>query len=318
MRLILCLLFVLLMATGASAQQYRNEFGFRTDNDSYLFNGSDRYYTNGLFLYFNHGLKINADSSSLANKILGFEIGQKMFNSQSGDIPYLFYYDRPFAGYLYGEVNLNLLYKNESNLKLIAQFGTTGHASLAQNAQQAIHHLFGQYGLDGWQYQIPNNAELNLSAEYNRLLTRGRGVDLSLTSYANLGNGFTGAGVGPLLRLGRFNQLYFSQTTRSTVSANSNIAPLTHSELFFYLKPQFNWVAYDATIEGGIGQKDDFPTPGTFRHIEPAIFSQQIGGVYSTRRWVYEIYVLFETKDTKEMVLNGHQWGAVEVLYKFN
>jgi len=318
MRFVLCSLFILLIVTGASAQEYRNQFGFRSDNDSYLLNGSDRYYTNGLFLYFNHGLKVNTDSSSLANKILGFEAGQKMFNAQSGSVPYIFYDDRPFAGYLYGAVNLNLLYKNESNLKLTAQVGVVGPSSLAEKAQQAVHHLFGQYDLDGWQYQIPDNVELNLSAEYNRLLTRGKSVDLSLTSYANLGNGFTGAGVGPLVRIGKFNQLYFSQTTRSTVTANSNVKPLNSSEFFFYYKPQFNWVGYDATIQGGIGQQDKFYYPGSFRHIEPVIFSQQVGAVYSTHRWVYEAYALFETKDTKEMVREGHQWGTVEILYKFN
>src|ERR1700761_2233195 len=102
MRSLFYLLLLMLIGLSVSAQEYRNEFGFRTDNDSYLFNGSDRYYTNGLFIYFNHALKIKPDSTSLQNKILGFEIGQKIYNPQSGVIPYAFYDDRPFAGYLYG------------------------------------------------------------------------------------------------------------------------------------------------------------------------------------------------------------------------
>src|ERR1700743_2740955 len=141
---IFCLLMVL-MGSAAVAQSYRDEFVFRTDNDSYLPNRSDRYYTSGTFLYFNHALTIKKDSSALANKILGFEVGQKIFNPQSGVIPYVFYDDRPFAGYLYGAVNLNLLYKDESNLKLSAAFGVVGPASLAQQSQDFIHNLFGQY-----------------------------------------------------------------------------------------------------------------------------------------------------------------------------
>src|ERR1700743_2221037 len=107
MRSFLCFLCLLLVCSAASAQEYRNEFGFRTDNDSYLPVKSDRYYTNGLFIYFNHALKIKKDSSALANKILGFEVGQKIYNPQSGDIPDVIYDDRPFAGYLYANANLN-------------------------------------------------------------------------------------------------------------------------------------------------------------------------------------------------------------------
>lgn len=324
MRSFLCSVAIVLMSLGVSAQSYRNEFGFRTDNDSYLFNGSDRYYTNGLFFYFNHALNVKKDSSSLANKILGFEIGQKIYNPQSGVIPEVYYDDRPFAGYLYGAVNLNLLYKDESNLKLTAAFGVVGPASLAQQSQDFVHNLFGQYAADGWQYQIKDNVELNLSAEYNRLLTRGKGIDLSLAAYGNLGMGFTGAGIGPMVRLGRFNQLFFSESTQSTVTANTALKSLHNSELYFYIKPQFNWIAYDATIQGGLGQtnaalaENYFGTNDVTRHIEPLMYTQQIGGVYSSNRWVFDLYVLWETKDTKEMVHDWHQWGALQVLYKFN
>ena len=200
-----CLL-IFLSTTCAFAQTHRDEFGIQTDNDSYLLQGSDNYYTDGLFFYFRHALPVKGnDSTSLQNKILGFEFGQKIFNPQSGVITAAKFIDRPFAGYLYiGSTPKFIMYKNESNLKISARLGVVGPASGAEGVQNFVHNTFGFYHIKGWQYQVKNDPELNLSAEYNKLLARTNGVDMSLSAYANLGNGFTGAGVGPLLRIGNF------------------------------------------------------------------------------------------------------------------
>src|ERR1700756_2341747 len=121
-KLFTCLVFVF-CSVGVFAQTHSTEIGAETDNDSYLLQGSDRYYTDGIFLYYRHALKVN-ESSKLENKVLGFEFGQKIFNPQSGSIanangvdqPSLI--DRPFAAYLYVGASMNLLYKDESSLKL--------------------------------------------------------------------------------------------------------------------------------------------------------------------------------------------------------
>jgi lipid A 3-O-deacylase len=302
------------------AQSHRNEIGVETDNDSYLLQGSDRYYTDGIFLYFRHALKVKAsDSARLRNKVLGFEMGQKIFNPQSGSI----YYngadqprliDRPFAAYLYIGSTLNFLYKNESNLKIGAQIGVIGPDAFGRQIQNYVHDNFGFYHPSGWQYQINNEFELNLSAEYNRLIIRGSWIDLSLASYANLGNGFTGAGAGPMVRLGSFNQLFNSVSTQSTAIANNVTNSIHKHELFFYYKPLFNYVAYDATIQGGLF--DNHSGLEITRNKEPFIFSQQVGVAFSANRFVFDIAAIFHTLDDKEMV-QTHQWGTVTGLYRF-
>jgi len=320
MRLSFLLLFCFFYVAAAFAQTHRDEFGIQTDNDSYLLNGSDRYYTNGLFFYYRHALAVKSpDSTSLQNKILGFELGQKMYNPQSGVIPSAVFVDRPFAGYLYVASTLNLLYSNESNIKLSAQFGIVGPASLAQGAQELLHNAFGLYKIVGWQYQIQNNPELNLSVEYNKLLARASFIDLSLSSYANLGNGFTGAGAGPLLRIGNFNQLFNSESTQSTAIAANHVAPLHKSEFFIYYKPQVNVVAYDATIQGSLFVKhtnEYFNNTEITETPEPVILSNQVGAVYTTSRWVYDLSVTFHTKDDKAM-LQPDAWGSILVIYRF-
>lgn len=299
-----------------NAQTHRNEFGFQSDNDSFLAQGSDRYYTNGLFVFFRRGLTVK-DTTRFKNKVLGIELGQKIFNPASGQTPDRDMVDRPFAGYLYAGANLNYLYSNESNLKLGAQIGMVGPAALGRQAQEVIHNTFGFYELQGWEYQIRNNFQFNLSGEYNRLLGRaGKDADISLNTYANLGTGFTGAGAGFLVRLGNFNQLFNSVSTQSTAIKQRGFEPLNKHEFFFYLRPTLRYVAYDATIEGSLFNKSDNSVEVRLTR-KPVVFSQQFGVTYGGERWIFDLSAIFQTKDTKEM-LKAHQWGSATILYRFN
>src|ERR1700761_2591963 len=251
------------LCSSVFAQSHSNEIGIQSDNDSYLAQGSDRYYTDGIFIYYRHALSVNGNTN-LQNKVLGFETGQKIFNPQTGSISYNGvdnpgYIDRPFAAYLYVGSTLNFLYKNESNLKLSAQIGMVGPNAYGKQVQDYVHDNFGFYHPSGWEYQINNDFEINLSAAYNKLLARTSWIDVSLASYVNLGNGFSGAGVGPLVRLGSFNQLFNSVSTQSTAIKKANAAALHPYELYFYYKPLYNYVAYDATIQGGLFDKHDDP-----------------------------------------------------------
>ena len=319
---LLGLIIGLFITSGALAQSFTNEIGIQTDNDSYLLQGSDKYYTDGIFIYFRHAMHVKGgDSSKLQNKLLGFETGQKIFNPQSGSIfvngkdqPSLV--DRPFAGYLYIGSTLNLLYKNESNLKLSAQLGIIGPSAFGKQVQDFVHDNFGFYHPSGWEYQVDNNVVLNLSAEYNKLIARGQYIDVSLASYANMGNGFSGAGAGPLVRLGSFNQLFHSVSTQSTAIQNDNVAPLHNNEIFFYYKPQFNYVAYDATIQGGLFTNRSANSQEITLTKEPFIFSQQVGVAFTTRRFTFDINAIFHTIDVKQME-SSHQWASVTGVYRF-
>ena len=322
MKLKLLILSALLFSSiQVFAQSHSNEIGVETDNDSYLLRGSDRYYTDGIFIYFRHALAVDS-SSKLQNKVLGFEAGQKIFNPQTGNINVTGYYDdpsyidRPFAAYLYVGSTLNFLYSDESNLKLSAQFGIIGPSAYGKQVQTWVNKTLGFYTPAGWEYQIDNNAVLNLSAEYNRLLARTTGFDVSLSSYGNLGNGFSGAGLGPLFRFGNFNQLFNSVSTQSTVIRKNKKASLHQHELFFYYKPQINYVAYDATIQGGLFTKHNPNSMEVTSDKEPFILSNQLGVAFSTSRFVFDIAAIFHSKDDKEMA-RVHQWGAITGLYRF-
>ncbi|QNK62003.1 lipid A deacylase LpxR family protein [Pedobacter sp. PAMC26386] len=309
------LFFLLFFSSFAYSQSFKNEIGFKSDNDSYLAQGSDRYYTNGLFLYFRHATDQQKLKAGLEKKTYEISAGQMMFNPYSGYAPDPTKQDRPFAGYLYVGGTMNWFYSDESIISASAQIGTTGKNSLGEAGQKLLHKTFGFYDVGGWDYQIKNELALNLSAQYTKLLTRtaGNAVELSFEGYANLGTTFSGAGAGLLFRTGNLNQLFNSAYTRAVIGNNAKTKTLVKREFFFYAKPQLNVVAYDATIEGSMFNNN---SPVTFSQ-KPIVFAQQLGIDYSVDRFTADFGVLFKTKEIKS-VAKAHQWGSITVSYRFN
>lgn len=309
------LLALSLLASAAYAQTYKNEFGFRSDNDSYLAQGSDRYYTNGLFIYFRHALDQEQLSGKLEKKTYEISAGQKMYNPISGYAPVPEKQDRPFAGYLYAGGALSWFYKNESILKTSVELGTTGPNSLAEDGQELLHDVVGFYTLDGWQYQIKNAVAINLSAQYTSLLHRAsnNATEFSFEGYANVGTTFSGAGAGILFRAGGLNQLFNSAYTNSVIGNNAKTKALVKREVFFYAKPQLNFIAYDATVQGSMFNNND---PVTFG-VKPIVFAQQIGFNYSSQRFTFDFGMIFKTKEIKSTA-KAHQYGSISIFYRFN
>jgi len=307
--------FLILLGCSAQAQNFKNELGFNSDNDSYLGQGSDRYYTNGLFLNFRHAPDQQQLKEGLEKKIYSFTLGQQMFNPYSGYAPDPAKQDRPFAGYLFAEAGLQLLYSNESILKTKVQVGTTGKNSLAEAGQKLLHKTFGFYETGGWDEQIRNELAINLSAQYTRLLTRFAedAVDLSLDSYANLGTTFSGAGAGLLIRTGKINQLFNAAYSNAVIGNQPKTKALVKHEIFFYARPQLNVVAYDATIQGSMFNNS---SPVTFG-AKPIVFSQLLGINYSSQRFSADYSMTFKTKEVKSSAA-AHQFGTISLAYRFN
>jgi hypothetical protein len=315
----------LLISSAIAKAQYRTqEIGLQLDNDSFLAQGSDRYYTNGTFIHYRIALPFD-EGGKLANKVLAFELGQKMYNPQSGFIPDdpktgtadPTYIDRPFAGYLYLNTTYSLFFKKESVIKFGAQLGIVGPASLARQTQNFIHNTFGIYPPQGWETQITNTPVINISGEYDKLLARASFIDVSLNTYANAGTGFIGAGIGPVMRIGLFNKLFNSVITQSTVM-NRNGVKANDQEIFFYYRPLANFVGYDVTVQGKlIGKKDPNSLEVTAKP-EPLMISNQLGVAWNTGdRWTIDLSAIFHTKDVKDMI-RVHQWGSMTFMYHFN
>ncbi|RZK78847.1 MAG: lipid A deacylase LpxR family protein [Pedobacter sp.] len=312
---LLFLLACCFVVANVHSQTYKNEFGFKSDNDSYLAQGSDRYYTNGLFLNYRRALDQTKLKAGLEKKIYEVSIGQKIYNPISGYAPSPSRQDRPFAGYLYAGGALSWFKSNESVLKVSAEFGVTGPSSLAEDGQELLHNTIGFYELAGWEYQIKDELAINLSAQYTKLIHRlvDNAADISFEGYANVGTTFSGAGAGILLRAGNINQLFNTSYLNASIGNNAKTKGLVPKEIFFYVKPQLNFIAYDATVQGSMF-KDNSPI--TF-DVKPIVFAQQLGFNFSSQRFTADFGVIFKTKEIKSSA-RAHQWGSISLAYRFD
>jgi lipid A 3-O-deacylase len=307
---------ILLSAIGSvQSQSFKNEFGFKSENDSYLAQGSDRYYTNGLFLSFRRATDQTKLTNGLEKKIYELTVGQKIYNPISGYAPNSEAQDRPFAGYLYAGGSLSWFNSNESALKVSAELGIVGPSSLAEDGQDLLHNAVGFYELAGWEYQIKDEAAINLSVQYTRLIHRlvDNLADISLEGYANLGTTYNGAGIGVLMRAGNINQLFNTSYLNASIGNNAKTKGLVAREAFFYVKPQLNFIAYDATVQGSMFRNN---SPVTF-DVRPIVFAQQLGFNYSSQRFTADFGVIFKTKEIKSSA-RAHQWGAISLYYRFD
>ncbi|HET8830105.1 MAG TPA: lipid A deacylase LpxR family protein [Pelobium sp.] len=309
---ILFALISLVFQSFAQNKFYKNELGFRSDNDAYLATKQDRYYTNGLFIQFKSATKNKRDST--VKKIWSINLGQELYNARSGQIKNIENVDRPFAGYLYGGGSLQWLKPNENVLKLELQVGTIGPSALGKQSQTILHNAVGFYEISGWQYQVNDEIGVNLKANLQYLLFRNerKNLDFSLPITASLGNTFTGLETGILFRTGNINPFYHSVATHSQVSAKFE-KDLKEQEFYFFLKPSLTYVAYNATIQGGMFVKDKGPV--TF-DANPFVLAQQIGATYADNRWTFGFSVVFKSKQLKEAV-KSEQYASAQIYYRF-
>jgi hypothetical protein len=297
-------------------QSYKNEIGAMAENDVYIAYLQDRYYTNGFFAYYRHALKQENLKPKIEKKIIDFEIGQKIYNPYSAHAPDLKLQDRPFAGYLYGSAAMGWFYKNEVILKASAQVGIIGPHAFGEEMQTAFHKLIGTYTVEGWEYQVKDELALNLNLSYQRLFyhTANRKIDLSGASSLLLGNTFSGANVGILIRFGNMNPFYESSYANSRIKNKQGNIRKTDREFFFFTQPQLNFAAYDATIQGGLFNKDKGPLTFGIKHW---VYSQQIGVNFASKRWNSKFIVTLKTKEI-DGPARAYHYGTAVLAYSFN
>lgn len=317
-RSVAILVSILISAVAGYSQKksFKNEFGFQSDNDAYLALGQDRYYTNGLFITFRRATDQSKLNGKAIKKIWELEAGQKIYNPVTGRITNIDQVDRPFAGYLYAGGGINWLYRSENSLKTTLQAGVLGPSALGRETQELLHNAVGFYEIRGWEFQLNDEISFNGSAAYNHFIGRGKkeNTDISATSYLNIGNTFSGAGIGLLLRAGTLNKFYHSVSNNSRIEHNPQEEHSGKNELFFYLKPQLNYVAYNASIQGGLFVKDKGPV--TF-DVKPLVFSQEAGVNYASDRWTVSYSIVFLTREIQSSA-KAHQFGSVKIYYRFN
>jgi lipid A 3-O-deacylase len=313
------LLFILfsafVMAQDSSAI-YTKELSFITENDNYNFTRQDRYYSNGLFLRY-QWLPKKTLSPKIANKLHRIEAGHMIFNphlNRRSLEQVLEQQDRPYAGWLYGSYGQTNVYKGERVLQFDGTVGILGPGAKGKEVQTNYHKFIGLYKIYGWENQLQNEMGLNVSVRYYQpLIQSTKNISLHATGKASLGNTFTNASAGVLLKLGALEDEQFSSYWTGRLGQTKQ-QQRRHTEFIFFLEPALMAQGYNATVQGGLFRKDK----GSYTsELNPFIYIIKTGLIFSTRQTSFSVYYNIKQREAKSMIDPYEIYGAFAFAIRF-
>ncbi|MDQ3291948.1 MAG: lipid A deacylase LpxR family protein [Bacteroidota bacterium] len=294
-------------------------FYFTFDNDATF--KVDYYYTQGLgVVHYNPVFK-----KSLLNKILlqpgiirsekfyGLAFKHDSFTPTNIRDPNLRIGDRPYASYMLvsqiaGTTNQDRQERFTSSLDL----GVMGPATGAGKFQRVIHEYLHHGIPQGWKYQIKSDLILNYNVDYQKGIVRTRPVELLGEAGGSMGTLYTNVRAGAYVRFGWMNA-YFSDLGISNATARSQ-GSLRIFQFYAYGRSQGRLVGYNATMQGGIFNRDNFYTLSG-NEVSRAVLENQAGLVCIIKGLRLESAVTFISPEFKGS--RRHKWMHFNVGFAF-
>lgn len=293
------------------AQKNPAEVGIVFENDLYTSSVNDKYYTNGFEFFYRY--LVQNDNEKVNKKMIEFRLGQHIFNPQTIRAADIFKNDRPFAGYLFGEIGYSTFYQNQSVLKLMGQLGYVGPNALGEEMQRSFHDVFGYRNVYGWEYQIKNALAIQANVFYSVKIApkKESQIDLQVQAKANVGTIFNSITVGPLARfsLKKLLPVYTSNLYDGSLRSDKNYEE--ESEFYFYISPKLNYQAYDATIQGSMFNNS---SPVTFP-LESFRFNGEAGLKFRKNQWNLSYAFVYRGREAKNRVIQGYFFGSIGIGY---
>ena len=227
------------------------------DND--IFDYTDQFYTNGIrFEYVAPAISDNPVKHmmlpywSQAKNYYGLSLVQNLYTPSTTKVGGIIYGDRPYAAYLYfGSFKITNDELHHFRQRSELDLGVMGKPSLGGTVQDLFHKYVPTNNEPlGWEYQISTDAVISYNFSLEKGVINTEHMQLILTGTGTLGTLYTNFGGGVSLRLGWFND-YFSDLgvrKKGVLKAGG----LRLAQYFFTIKGAVRFVAYDATLEGGL------------------------------------------------------------------
>lgn len=294
----LCLLLTALFSANfvlADEQPYH--WSIVWENDAIA--NDDGGYTNGFAL--NAGHIINPDNretwqKSIADwlpypqpsgyqEAVSYQLAHAIYTPSNIDSSELIEDDRPYAGLLYGGLNM---YRFDSSTSSRYEFllGVVGPASGAEHIQRYIHELIGTVDPSGWDYQIGNEIVVRAGYEqlwrlYQSSFTNGIEYDVLSAADIRAGNLSSDIGAGLSLRLGRGLASSFPMAWLIPGRTLPSLAGSQYGDWNLFATFYGNYVFNDITIQGNTF-KDSHGV-----HLVNPQAQYVLGGNYRFTNWVF-------------------------------
>jgi lipid A 3-O-deacylase len=306
------------------------------END--YFGGTDRHYTNGVKFSWLYSDLTEWGQDGRRKKLLerlpfinrpgsqknfGFALGQNTYTPQDQDAFVPDPTDRPYAGWSYLE--LTFMSKTEQLADTVSfQIGMVGRHSYAQDLQRVTHEWLNNSRPNGWEYQLHDEAGLNVIFErkwrlYARALDGMLGIDLVPHAGLSVGNIQTHVNAGGTLRLG-FNlpSDFGVQFIRPGGVGNTPIDDLDPR-----VAPDRNWSLFVfASVDGRAVARDIFLDGNTFKDSpsvdkKPFVADLGYGAGVIAGRWQLTFSQVYRTREFKGQPFYHNEFGSVTLSYAF-
>ncbi|MEM8893049.1 MAG: lipid A-modifier LpxR family protein [Bacteroidota bacterium] len=305
------LLIFLVIGQTFSQANYSETLHLKVDNDAFLFSQTDWYYSSGIYANYRKQIKketalINIFPSKNKKIFRMIGIGHQVYTPRLFSSPVMELYDRPHAALLTGDYGLT--YAGISNiLGIKLSLGWMGPAIGTGPALVWFHGLVGWKTPRGWDYEISDSPVVQINLDWQKTFLTEQGVDFTFITRGQAGTIFVNSVAGIEMRLGRFlpigNSIFFDQFT-------GHFSDRKLKELFFVLGGNFEYVLYDATIEGGFIGPDS-------PHVESPmswIRNGQLGvGLGSNR---LDIMVILNYRSPSTTEANRHKYVTIKMNYR--
>lgn len=288
----------------------RSSLKLTFENDLITWNNTDRYFTNGITLE----LKAHWVSGLAASRLLlpyrhpsasntSLLLAQNMYTSADTRIPPTLHNDRPFASYIcLGIRKTNTDYTRMLKLSSTFYAGVIGPYSPGSFLQTLVHKTFPTNDIpQGWDTQINSDIILNYDVSLEKHLSGSRLWNICALADVKAGTLYNSLGGGFRAQFGLSEPRFGSprKVTRQKWQA------------YLYTQGITKLIAYDATLQGGIINKDNtYKLTGS--QVNHLTGKAEIGVHIDFEGIGIEAAQHFLTPEFKEGM--SHRWGQLSLL----
>ncbi|MCK8479977.1 lipid A deacylase LpxR family protein [Psychroserpens algicola] len=319
MKSLICFSIMLFFCNAVFAQKLNHFASFRTiESDNYFRFNYDNDYFAALDENYTQGYNLEFVSPVLAkNPILSLLVQPKAFQFKSGlalehigytpndyHLPDIQFGDRPFAAAIMIESSV-LGIHNTKKIRMHSslKFGLIGPGAFGKEMQVGIHNLTGNKTPRGWKHQIKNDIIINYNLGIEKQLVNVSDVmSLQVQSHLNIGTLFTNVSVGTNVIIGKFQDFFTSEKRHAKF------------QIYTYIQPVFSAIAYDATLQGGLFNRES-PYTISSNAIKRFTAQYNYGFVIQTRTLFFEYTRSVISKEFQTGT--SAKWGGVRIGFTF-
>jgi hypothetical protein len=290
----------------ASFRDIKKENYFRFNYDNDYFASTDRNYTQGYSFelvapYLNRN-PVNYFFYKPENVEVryGLAIEHIGYTPNKYELPEIQIGDRPFAAAIMLKSFMTATNQDKkSRFTSSFNLGVIGSAAFGGEMQEAIHKATGNKIPLGWQNQIKNDVVINYEVGYEKQLIRFQNLfSVQANMNAKVGTLFTNGSVGLNSTFGFINNPFTTTKERNGF------------KLYGYAQPILNVVGYDATLQGGLFNKQS-PYTISLNNIERFTGQFNYGIVLKTKTLYFEYS---RSVISKEFTTgNAYKWGGIKI-----